>query len=79
MVRVFDHEDHVEVCRLYEEVADGDGIEELSCCTEGAKRTLPWGWYFMGLDMKEGSEVKRVSCVSDPTVRGKSSPATGEK
>ena len=31
VVRVFYHEDHVEVCRLYEEVADGDGIEELSC------------------------------------------------
>ncbi len=32
VVRVFDHEDHVEVCCLYEEVADGNGIEELSCC-----------------------------------------------
>ncbi len=31
VVRVFDDEDHVEVCRLCEEVADGDGVEELSC------------------------------------------------
>jgi len=30
VVRVFYHDDHVEVCRLYEEVADGNGIEELS-------------------------------------------------
>lgn len=30
VVRVLDDEDHVEVCRLYEEVADGNGIEELS-------------------------------------------------
>ena len=35
VVRVFDHEDHVEVCRLYEEVADGDGVKEL-CCGEAA-------------------------------------------
>ncbi len=32
VVRFFYHDDHVEVCRLYEEVADGNGIEELSCC-----------------------------------------------
>ena len=31
VVRVFDHEDHVEVCSLCEEMADGDGVEELSC------------------------------------------------
>ena len=31
VVRVFYHEDHVKVCRLYEEVADGNGVEELSC------------------------------------------------
>ena len=30
VVRGFYHDDHVEVCRLYEEVADGNGIEELS-------------------------------------------------
>jgi hypothetical protein len=27
------------------------------------KRTLPWGWYFMGLDMKGCSEVGDRSCV----------------
>jgi hypothetical protein len=32
VVRVFYHEDHVKVCRLYEEVADGNGIEELCRC-----------------------------------------------
>jgi hypothetical protein len=32
VVGVSDYQDHVEVCRLYEEVADGNGIEELSCC-----------------------------------------------
>ena len=31
VVRVFDHEAHVDVCRLCEEVTDGDGVEELSC------------------------------------------------
>ena len=30
VVGVLDDEDHVEVCCLYEEVADGDRIEELS-------------------------------------------------
>lgn len=30
VVGVSDYQDHVEVCRLYEEVADGNGIEELS-------------------------------------------------
>lgn len=30
VVRGFYHDDHVDVCRLYEEVADGSGIEELS-------------------------------------------------
>ena len=29
--RISDYEDHVEVSRLYEEVADGDGVQELSC------------------------------------------------
>ena len=32
VVGVSYYEDHVKVCRLYEEVADGNGIEELSCC-----------------------------------------------
>ena len=31
MVGISDDEDHVEVCRLYEEVADGNGVDELSC------------------------------------------------
>jgi hypothetical protein len=43
------------------------------------KRTLPWGWYFMGLDMKEGSEVKRASCVSGPTLGEKVARLQGEK
>ena len=32
VVGVSYYEDHVKVCRLYEEVADGNRIEELSCC-----------------------------------------------
>ncbi len=32
VVGVLDDEDHVKVCCLYEEVADGDGVEELCCC-----------------------------------------------
>ena len=31
VVGILDDEDYVEVCRLCEEVADGDGVEELSC------------------------------------------------
>ena len=32
VIGVFNHEDHVDVCRLCEEVADGDGVEELCRC-----------------------------------------------
>ena len=54
------------------------------------KRTLPWGWYFMGFAMGRESEVGWGSCVwgrvagrrEEPGLqgkKGKSSPATGRK
>jgi hypothetical protein len=33
------------------------------------KRTLPWGWYFMGFAMGRESEVEEGSCVGSLMVQ----------